>query len=121
MRISSLFIASIMAISLLTGLSCNTAIAEDDEANLVKELLENDKVVVTESRRHPGTIVPMHTHGGPYVAYIFEACKVKFTFPDGRSVVKEFPAGKAIWSDGCTHQVEVLGNTDFHVLHVAIK
>jgi hypothetical protein len=107
MKISSLFIASIMAISLLIGVSCNTAIAEDDEANFVKELLENDKVVVTESRRHPGTI--------------FEACKVKFTFPDGKSVVKEIPAGKVIWSDGCTHEVEVLGNTDFHVLHVEIE
>ena len=120
MKISSLFIASIMAISLLIGLSYNTAIAEDIEANFVKEILENDKVVVTESRRHPGTIVPMHTHG-PFVAYIFEACKVKFTFPDGKSVVKEIPAGKVIWSDGCTHEVEVLGNTDFHVLHVEIE
>ena len=120
MKSSALFITSIVAILLLIGLSCNTAIAEDDEANFIKEILENDKVVVTESRSHPGTIVPMHTHDS-FVAYIFEACKVKFTFPDGRSVVKEFPAGKAIWSDGCTHQVEVLGNTDFHVLLVTIK
>jgi hypothetical protein len=112
MKILSLFIASIMTISLLIGLSCNSAIAEDDEAEFFKEILENDKVVVT--------IVPMHTHG-PFVAYIFEACKVKFTFPDGKSVVKEIPAGKIIWSDGCIHEVEVLGNTDFHVLHVEIK
>ena len=120
MKISSLFIASMMAISLLIGLSCNTAMAGDNEANFLKELLENDKVVVTESRRHPGTIVPMHTHG-PYVAYIFEACKVKFTFPDGKSDVKEIPAGKVIWSNGCRHEVEVLGNTDFHVLLVSLK
>ena len=65
-------------------------------------------------------IVPMHTHG-PYVAYIVEACKVKFTFPDGKSVVKEIPAGKVIWSDGVTHEVEVLGNTDLHVIHIGIK
>ena len=120
MKISSLFIASIMAMSLLIGLSCNTAKAEDVEANFVKELLENDKVVVTESRRPHGTIVPMHTHG-PFVAYIFEACKVKFTFPDGKSIVKEFPAGKVIWNNGCMHEVEVLGNTDFHVLLVSLK
>jgi len=120
MRILFLFIASIIATSLPIGLSCNTALAEDDEANFVKEILENDKVEVKESRRHPGTIVPMHTHGS-YLAYIFEACKVKFTFPDGKSVVKEIPAGKVIWSDGCTHEVEVLGNTDFHVLLVTIK
>ena len=120
MKTSSLFFASIMTISLVIGLSCNTARAEDDETNFAKEKLKNDKVVVTESRHHPGTIVPRHTHG-PFVAYIFEACKVKFTFPDGKSIVKEFPAGKVIWSDGCTHEVEVLGNTDFHVLHVEIK
>ena len=120
MKISSLFIASIMAISLLMGLSCNTAIAEDVEANIVKELLENDKVVVTESRHQPGTIVPMHTHG-PFVAYFFAGSKVKFTFPDGKSVIKEIPAGKVIWNDGCTHEIEVLGNTDFHVLHVEMK
>jgi hypothetical protein len=45
----------------------------------------------------------MHTHPS-YAAYIFEACKVKFTFPDGT-----------------THQVEVLGNTDLHVLHIDVK
>ena len=120
MKISSLFIAGITALSLFIGLSCNTAIAEDDKANFVKELLVNDKVVVTESRHHPGTIVPMHSHG-PFVAYIFEACKVKFTFPDGKSVVKEIPAGKVIWNNGCTHEIEVLGNTDFHVLHVELE
>ena len=120
MKISSLFIASILVISLLIGFSSNISTAGNDEANFVKDILENSKVDVKEARRHPGTIVPMHTHG-PYVAYIFEACKVKFTFPDGKSTIKEIPAGKVIWSDGVTHEVEVLGNTDLHVLHIAIK
>lgn len=98
----------------------STGFAEEDESKMVTELIKNDKVEVTEAIRPPGTIVPMHTHG-PYVAYIFEACKVKFSFPDGKSVVKEIPAGKVIWSDGVTHEVEVLGDTSLHVLHIALK
>jgi hypothetical protein len=41
--------------------------------------------------------------------------KVKFTFPDGKTAVKDIPVGKLVWSDGVTHQVEVLG-THFSLL-----
>jgi len=26
-----------------------------------------------------------------------------------------------VWSDGTTHEVEVLGNTDLHTLHIEFK
>jgi len=111
---------SILAVTLVLGFTSNIVLAGDDESNIVDVLLENDKVRIVHAIRHPGTIVPMHTHPS-YAAYIFEACKVKFTFPDGKSVVKDIPAGKLVWSDGVTHEVEVLGNTDLHVLHIDVK
>jgi len=33
-------------------------------------------------------------------------------FPDGKTVVKEIPAGKLAGSDGVTHAAEVLGKMD---------
>jgi len=114
------FVVSLLLLALVLGFSSNTVLAGDDESNIVDVLLENDKVRVVHAIRHPGTIVPMHTHPS-YAAYIFEACKVKFTFPDGKTAVKDIPAGKLVWSDGVTHQVEVLGNTDLNVLHIDVK
>jgi hypothetical protein len=46
---------------------------------------------------------------------------MKFTFPDGKTAVKDIPAGKLVWSDGVTHSAEVLGNTDLHTLHIEFK
>lgn len=39
--------------------------------------------------------------------------KVKFTFPDGKTAVKDIPVGKLVWSDSVTHQVEVLATHIF--------
>ena len=113
-------VVSVLLLAFALVFSSNIVMAEEDESNMVNVLMENDKVRVVEAIRHPGTIVPMHTHPS-YAAYIFEACKVKFTFPDGKTAVKDIPAGKLVWSDGTTHQVEVLGNTDLHVLHIDVK
>jgi hypothetical protein len=113
-------VVSVLLVALVLTVSSNTVMAEEDKSNMVNVLLENEKVRIVEAIRHPGTIVPMHTHPS-YAAYIFEACKVKFTFPDGKTAVKDIPAGKLVWSDGVTHEVEVLGNTDLHVLHIDVK
>ena len=76
---------------------------------------------VVEATRHPGTIVPMHTHP-TYLAYFFSPCKLKLTSSDGKSKIKDIPAGKLMWiPNGRTHSVEVMGTTDQHVLVVEIK
>jgi len=120
MKSVSCIIASVLLLTLGLGFSANTAIAEGEDTAIANVLLDNDKVTVVENIRHPGYVAPMHTHKA-YIAYFFGACKVKFTFPDGKTKVNDIPAGKLVWSDGVTHAAEVLGNTDLHTLHIQFK
>ena len=113
-------IVSVLLLTLGLGFSANTAMAVGEENAIKNVLLDNDKVKVVENVRHPGYLAKMHSHGA-YIAYFFGPCKLKFTFPDGKTKVKEIPAGKLVWSDGTTHEVEVLGNTDLHTLHIEFK
>ena len=90
-------------------------------AGNIKVLLDNDHVRVVEATRHPGTIVPMHTHP-TLVAYYFSAAKVRLTSADGKVSDKDIPAGKLLWfPNGLTHSLEVMGTTVLHVLVIEIK
>jgi len=113
-------IITVLIVTLTLVFATTTVIAVEEETSIANVLLENDRVRVIENIRHPGTKVPMHSHSA-YIAYFFGPCKMKFTFPDGKSSVKDIPAGKLIWSDGVTHAAEVLGNTDLHTLHIEFK
>ena len=110
----------VLLVTLGLAFSTNTAIAKGEETAIQNVLLDNDKVKVVENVRHPGYLAKMHSHGA-YIAYFFGPCKLKFTFPDGKTKVKDIPAGKLVWSDGTTHEVEVLGTTDLHTLHIEFK
>jgi hypothetical protein len=114
------FFLSALLVVLGLGFSVNTAMAIGEETAIQNVLLDNDKVKVVENVRHPGYLAKMHSHK-TYIAYFFGPCKLKFTFPDGKTKVKDIPAGKLVWSDGTTHEVEVLGNTDLHTLHIEFK
>lgn len=110
----------LLIITVALGFATQTAVAGDEKTSIANVLLENDKVRVVENIRHPGTKVPMHSHKA-YIAYFFSPCKIKFTFPDGKTKVKDIPAGKLVWSNGVTHAAEILGNTDLHSLHIQFK
>ncbi len=117
------FIMIVLLVTLALVFDTKPAIAGDmmPESSDVKVLLDNDRVRVSEATRYPGTKVPMHTHP-PYLAYFFGPWKGKFTSPDGEIKEKEFPAGKLLWfPEGKTHAVEVIGNTDQHVLVIELK
>ena len=110
----------VLLVTLGLAFSANSAIAKGEETATQKVLLDNDKVKAVENVRHPGYLAKMHSHKA-YIAYFFGPCKLKFTFPDGKTKVKDIPAGKLVWSDGTTHEVEVLGTTDLHTLHIEFK
>ena len=120
MKKSTIYIVSVLMVFLGLGFLANTAMAVGEENAIENVLLDNEKVTVVENVRHPGYVAKMHTHG-PYIAYFFGPCKLKFTFPDGKTAEKDIPAGKLVWSDGVTHEAEVLGNTDLHTLHIEFK
>jgi quercetin dioxygenase-like cupin family protein len=115
---------SVFAVVLVLGIGVGMAHAGEKMSTSegdVKVLLDNDKVRVVEAVRSPGTVVPMHTHP-TFVAYYFDATKVKLTSPEGKEAIKDIPAGKLIWfPDGVTHKLEVIGPADQHVLVVEIK
>ncbi len=110
----------LLLVTLTLGFAAEMALAGEEGTSIKNVLLDNDRVKVVENIRHPGTKVPMHSHKA-YIAYFFGPCKMKFDFPDGKTVVKDIPAGKLVWSDGVTHAAEVLGNTDLHTLHIEFK
>ena len=120
MKKLTIFFLSALLLVLGLGFSVNAVIAGEEETSIEKVLLDNDKVWVVENIRHPGTLAPMHSHK-TYIAYFFSPCKLHFKFPNGKTKVKEIPAGKLVWSDGITHEVTVLGNQDLHTLHIQFK
>ena len=116
-------VVSVLLMTLGLGFSANTAIAEEmmPGSAEVKVLLDNDQIRVSEARRPPGTIVPMHSHP-TLVAYYFSPAKVKGTLPNGKSKVNDIPAGKIVWfPDGMTHSIEIMGTQDQHVLVIEWK
>ena len=87
----------------------------------VKVLLDNDQIKVSEATRPPGAIVPMHTHP-KFLAYYIDAAQVKLTAPDGKATVKNIPTGKLLWfPEGTTHEVEIMGTANQHVLVIEWK
>jgi hypothetical protein len=99
------YIITVLLVTLTLGIPATSVIAGEEDTSIKNVLLDNERVRVVENIRHPGTKVPMHSHSA-YIAYFFSPCKMKFTFPDGKKVVKE---------------AEVLGNTDLHTLHIEFK
>jgi len=116
-------IMSVLLVAVTMGFVAESATAAEKmstEGN-VQVLLDNDKVRVVKAVRPAGTVVPMHTHP-TLVAYYFDATTVKLTSPDGKETVKDIPAEKLLWfPDGVTHELEVIGPADQHVLVIEIK
>lgn len=119
---SVIYFAGVLSVILVLGVAITkNATAGDVEPKVTKVLLENDKVRVVESFRQPGVIEPMHTHDKPFLAYWFEPCKIKVSFPDGKTRMLDIPAGKVIYQDSVTHELEVIGDTVMHDLHIDFK
>jgi len=85
-----------------------------------KVLLDNERVKIVEIRLPAGEKLPMHTHSN-YVAYIMNPARVRFTFPDGSTRVAEFAKGQATYSEGVTHEIENIGETDVLNLDIELK
>lgn len=122
MRSVIYFVVCVLSAILVLGIAVTkNAIASDVEPKVTNVLLENDKVRVVESTRQPGFVEPMHTHEKPFVAYWFEPCQIKASFPDGKSKVLDIPAGKVLYKESVTHEIEVMGDTAMHDLHIEFK
>jgi hypothetical protein len=55
------------------------------------------------------------------VVYVVAPFRIRFTFPDGHSVVRVAKAGDVLYSETVTHASENIGNTDAHGVLVELK
>lgn len=85
-----------------------------------KILLENDRARVLEVRIKPKGTSKMHSHPANVVVALSDA-KVRMKLSDGTSRVVEIKRGDTLWSDGATHEMENIGDTDDYGIIVELK
>jgi quercetin dioxygenase-like cupin family protein len=105
-------------------LACASGPGSQDPVKISPELyrvaLENEYVRVLDVHVKPGGTSPMHSHPA-LVIYSLSDAKVKFSFPDGKTVDAELKNGQAMWSEPVTHAADNLGTTEAHVLNFELK
>jgi quinol monooxygenase YgiN/quercetin dioxygenase-like cupin family protein len=85
-----------------------------------KVLLENDRVRVLDFRLLKGARENAHSHPA-HVAYVLTGFKIRFTFPDGQTRIRETQSGDVLFSEAVTHASENIGETDAHGILVELK
>ena len=85
-----------------------------------KVLLENDRVRVLDFQLKKGAKEDFHAHPAA-VTYVIAPFKIRFTFPDGSSRIREANAGDVFYGDALTHASENIGDTDAHGLLIEMK
>lgn len=86
-----------------------------------KVLLENDRVRVLDIHVPARGRALMHSHPTGYVAVAMTDCRMRFTFPGGKTSETTLHAGDVVWRDPVTHSAENLGASECHVLNVEPK
>lgn len=84
-------------------------------------LLENDEVLVVETRYPPSSTGEMHTHRFPHVTYVIEPGSIEVTDADGTVSVVESTAGQVMWRGPQSHSTKNVGSTDVRILEVEVK
>lgn len=85
-----------------------------------KVLLENDRVRVLDFQLKKGVKEDFHAHPAA-VTYVLTGFKIRFTFPDGTTRVREAKAGDVFYGEALVHASENIGDTDAHGLLVEMK
>lgn len=85
-----------------------------------KVLLENDRVRVLDFQLKKGAKEDFHAHPAA-VTYVIAPFRIRFTFPDGSSRIREAKAGDVFYGDALTHASENIGDTDAYGLLIEMK
>jgi quinol monooxygenase YgiN/quercetin dioxygenase-like cupin family protein len=83
-------------------------------------IVENDRVRVLDFKLRKGGTESSHSHPA-HVVYVVAPFKIRFTFPDGRTAIREAKAGDVLFSEAVTHATENIGGTDAHGILVELK
>jgi quinol monooxygenase YgiN/quercetin dioxygenase-like cupin family protein len=118
MKISKLLL-SLLALVLFAG----AALAQDPVPlypDNYKVLLENDVVRLLDFQLNKGAKENFHSHPAA-VTYVLAPFKIRFSFPDGTTKIREAKEGDVFYGDALIHASENIGDTDAHGLLVEIK
>jgi len=85
-----------------------------------KILVENERVRVMDFMLRKGVTERMHQHPA-HVLYVLEGFKIRFTFPDGRTAVREARTGDVLFSEAVMHSPVNIGDTDAHGILIELK
>jgi len=114
----------VLAMSFVALMSFSTRALAQDPTSLYpknyKILFENDRVRVLDFVLRKGDTEDFHKHPA-HVAYILTGFKIRFTFPDGRTVIRETKAGDVLFSEAVTHSPLNIGDTEAHGILVEMK
>jgi len=83
-------------------------------------LLENERVRVIDFQLKRGAKEKAHHHR-QHVVYVLEGFRIRFTFPDGTTGIRETKTGDVLFSEEVTHASENIGATDAHGILVELK
>ena len=108
----------------LAGLALATSALAQDPVPLYpdnyKILFENDRVRVLELILRKGATEEFHRHPAA-VTYVLSPFKIRFTFPDGTTKVREAKAGDVLFGDAVVHSPLNIGETDARGILVEMK
>lgn len=117
-------ILKIMTLSLFTVLLlAATAMAQDPVPTYpdnYKVLAENDRVRVLDFKLRKGAKETFHSHPAA-VTYVLAPFKIRFSFPDGTTRIREAKAGDVFFGEALVHASENIGDTDAHGILVEMK
>jgi quinol monooxygenase YgiN len=83
-------------------------------------MIENAQVRVMDFRLARGAREQMHMHPA-HVLYVLTGFRIRFTFPDGSTRVRETRAGEVLYSEAVMHSPENIGDSDAHGILVELK
>jgi quinol monooxygenase YgiN/quercetin dioxygenase-like cupin family protein len=114
---------SVFAIVLLALVVTSRAIAQDPVPmypDNYKVLIENDRVRVLDFKLRKGATEKFHSHPA-MVTYVLEPFKIRFSFPDGKTAIREAKAGDVLFGEAVVHSPVNIGDTDAHGILVELK
>ena len=118
MKFNKIFL-NVFALILFAG-----AAAAQDPVPLYPEnytvVLENERVRVLDFRLRKGAKEDFHAHPAA-ITYVLAPFKIRFTFQDGTTRIREAKAGEIFYGDALTHASENIGDTDAHGLLIEMK
>ena len=83
-------------------------------------LVENERVRVLDFRLAKGASEDFHRHPANVAVFLGEF-KIRFTFPDGHTAIRDAHAGDVGYSESVVHASQNIGDSDAHGILIELK